>query len=163
MNIKGFIIVVCLVILGACSMIFYHSPERLASKAKYIPEFFNLTKTYFDTDNPGFCIDDIYSQGRKFEDFGSAGYLIDIRSMMYEIANIKVYADDLNLAESHHTKNENYIKTAKSLRKFDFGKDVIIKLSNCINNPTNFLRHISSLLNKELIANDDYSIAILRI
>lgn len=80
MNIKGFIIVVCLVILGACSMIFYHSPERLASKAKYIPEFFNLTKTYFDTDNPGFCIDDIYSQGRKFEDFGSAGYLIDIRS-----------------------------------------------------------------------------------
>jgi hypothetical protein len=72
------IVVVCVVcVFGA---LFYRTPEHLASQAKYIPEFFNLTKTYFDTDNPGFCIDDIYSQGRKFEDFGSAGYLIDIRS-----------------------------------------------------------------------------------
>jgi hypothetical protein len=77
------IIAVCAVCVAG--VFFYRTPERLASKAEYIPEFFNLDKAYFATNQPGFCIDEIHSQGRKFEDFGSAGYLINIKNYSTQI------------------------------------------------------------------------------
>jgi hypothetical protein len=82
--------------------------------------------------------------------------------MMYEVANRSLYETDLQTAESAHTKNENYIKAAKVIRKINFRRDVIGKLVNCTKNSANFARHISSLLRKGLIANDDYSIAVLQ-
>lgn len=83
--------------------------------------------------------------------------------MMYEVMNQQIYAEELTVAESNHTKNENYIKVAKCLRKIDFEKDVINKLITCVNNSANFTRHLASLQHKGLIAHDDYSIAIFKI
>jgi fructose-1,6-bisphosphatase len=82
--------------------------------------------------------------------------------MMFEVANSQQYDKELSNAEQSHTKNENFIKSAKGLRKIDFEKEVIKKLNNSSSNSTNFERHISSLLRKGLIAYDDYSIAILK-
>ena len=78
--------------------------------------------------------------------------------MMYEVSQIDSYFDELNKAESNHSKNENYIKAAKSFSKFDFEKDIIIKLQNCIGNGINFKRHIKKILNQGLLAHDDYSL-----
>lgn len=78
--------------------------------------------------------------------------------MMYEVSQIDSYFDELNKAESNHSKNENYIKAAKSFSKIDFEKDIIIKLQNCIGNGINFKRHIKKLLNQGLLAHDDYSL-----
>ena len=48
---------------------------------------------------------------------------------------------------------------AKAMGRVNFEKDIINKLTNTINHPTNFRRHIQSLIRKGLIAYDDYSIA----
>ena len=80
--------------------------------------------------------------------------------MMYEIANIDRFRKELDAAESNYSKNCNYIKMARAIRGVDFEKDVINKLTNTIGHPTNFKRHINSLIRKGLIAYDDYSIAM---
>ena len=79
--------------------------------------------------------------------------------MMYEIANADKYKQELVTAESNRSKNSNYIQMAKAMGSVNFEKDIINKLTNTINHPTNFRRHIQSLIRKGLIAYDDYSIA----
>lgn len=55
----------------------YKTPEQLASEAKYIPRFFELTKSdFFGFDGEMYVVDGLHSQGRKWEDFGSAHYEI---------------------------------------------------------------------------------------
>lgn len=55
----------------------YKTPEQLASEAKYIPQFFGLTKSdFFGFDDKMDVVDELHSQGRKWEDFGSAHYEI---------------------------------------------------------------------------------------
>lgn len=55
----------------------YKTPEQLASEAKYIPQFFGLTKSdFFGFDGDMYVVDELHSQGRKWEDFGSAHYEI---------------------------------------------------------------------------------------
>lgn len=69
-------------VAGAISAILYFlfmykTPEQLASEAKYIPQFFGLTKSDFlGFDGKMYVVDEIHSQGRKWEDFGSAHYEI---------------------------------------------------------------------------------------
>ena len=82
--------------------------------------------------------------------------------MMYEVANKNRYEQELEQAESNQSKNSNYIKTAKAIKRIDFEKDVMSKLINTIGHQPNFRRHINSLTEKGLIAYDDYSLAILR-
>ena len=82
--------------------------------------------------------------------------------MMYEVANRNRYEQELEQAESNQSKNGNYIKTAKAIKRIDFEKDVMSKLINTIGHQPNFRRHIKSLIEKGLIAYDDYSMAILR-
>lgn len=82
--------------------------------------------------------------------------------MMYEVANRNRYEQELEQAESNQSKNGNYIKTAKAIKRIDFEKDVMSKLINTIGHQPNFRRHINSLTEKGLIAYDDYSMAILR-
>ena len=83
--------------------------------------------------------------------------------MMYEVCNNSIYSNELKEAEANHSKNENYIKIAKTLTHIDFEKNVLRKLMNCTNHPTNFKRHLKSLLHKGLLAIDDYSFAVLTI
>ena len=80
--------------------------------------------------------------------------------MMYEVACEDTFRQELDEAESKCSKNSNYIKMARTLHFNDFEKDVINKLVNTIGHPTNFQRHIQSLLRKGLIAYDDYSLAM---
>lgn len=49
-------------------------PEYLASHASRIPDFFGISSASIGSDEPNFCSDEMHSQGRNFEDFGSAGY-----------------------------------------------------------------------------------------
>lgn len=81
--------------------------------------------------------------------------------MMYEVSRQEVFGEELHEAESNHSKNENYIKAAKALGKFDFEKDIIYKLLKCVGHETNFKRHITKLARLGLLAFDDYSIAYL--
>jgi hypothetical protein len=127
-----------------------------------------------DFDNPPYlinCKDELNPNGFKSGTFNiDADSIVFVTSdalahyvlMMFEVANSQQYDKELSNAEQSHTKNENFIKSAKGLRKIDFEKEVIKKLNNSSSNSTNFERHISSLLRKGLIAYDDYSIAILK-
>ena len=81
--------------------------------------------------------------------------------MMYEVSRQEVFGEELHEAESNHSKNENYIKAAKALGKFDFEKDIINKLLKCVGHETNFKRHMTKLARLGLLAFDDYSIAYL--
>lgn len=55
----------------------YKTPEQLADDAKYIPQFFGLTEADFiGFDGKMYVVDELHSQGRKWEDFGSAHYEI---------------------------------------------------------------------------------------
>lgn len=75
------VIVVALVSVALLSILYmiltYKTPELLASEAKYIPQFFGLTESDFlGFDGEMRVVDELYNQGREFEDFGSAHYEI---------------------------------------------------------------------------------------
>lgn len=126
-----------------------------------------------DFDRPPYlinCKDELKEEG-----FRSGCFNIDVESvvfvtsdalahyilMMYEVADKERFAEELSVAESAHTKNENYIRMAMSLRKPEFEHDVIKKLLNCNGHTLNFRRYTQSLIRKGLIASDDYSLAVL--
>ena len=81
--------------------------------------------------------------------------------MMYEVAHRKEFGAQLNDAISLYSKYSNIIKTAMSRRRIDFEKDVIDKLCSASRNKANFVRHLKSLINRNLLAVDDYSISIM--
>lgn len=68
----------------------------MAAESDRIPDFFELPSDDFYT-----CIDEIHSQGRKFEDFGSAHYDLRIK-------------DNSNIRESMRHQN-NVIETDTTL------------------------------------------------
>lgn len=92
--------------------------------------------------------------------FAASDTLAHYILMMYEVAHLDKYAEELQEAINTQTKNSNYIKTATGLKEVNFEKDVITKLFNCTNEE-NFKRHIQSLKRKGLIGHDDYSLVIL--
>ena len=75
--------------------------------------------------------------------------------MMYELSHSSTFADELEEAERTGTRESTFIKNASSA-KFDFRKDVLLKLMNCKSQYT-LEKHISKLLKNKLIALDDYS------
>ena len=81
-------------------------------------------------------------------------------TMMYEVANIDTFKQELVTAESQYSKNSNYIQLAKAIKGVNFENDVIDKFIHTMGHPTNFRRHLQSLSRKGLIAYDDYSIAM---
>ena len=52
-------------------------PEYLAANSERVPEFFSIPSSVFNS-NSTICLDEMHSQGRKFEDFGSAFYMLRI-------------------------------------------------------------------------------------
>lgn len=83
--------------------------------------------------------------------------------MMYQIAAKKQFSGELDIAESNHTKNENFIKTAKARGCTNFEQEVLDKLFRSIESPKKFQRFITNLIKKGLIAYDDYSLAVLKV
>ena len=71
--------------------------------------------------------------------------------------------------EDYETQNEMIARAVEAgtealvFSAIDFEKNVLRKLLNCANHPTNFKRHLESLLRKRLLAMDDYSFAVLTI
>ena len=92
--------------------------------------------------------------------FAASDTLAHYILMMYEVANKKRYADELEEAINAQTKNSNYIKTAMAMEDVDFVKDVIVKLQHCYTWPI-LQNHIKGLKKKVLIGHDDYSLAIM--
>lgn len=90
----GLVIVGILVCAGWIYCV--NRPEYLAAESDRIPDFFELPSDDFYT-----CIDEIHSQGRKFEDFGSAHYDLRIK-------------DNSNIRESMRHQN-NVIETDTTL------------------------------------------------
>jgi hypothetical protein len=58
--------------------IYTSQPEYLAANYMRVPDFFSLPSSEFNYSNPTVCLDELHSQGRKFEDFGSAFYMLRI-------------------------------------------------------------------------------------
>ena len=78
---RNTVIAIALVSAALLSILYllfvYKTPEQLASEARYIPRFFELTKSdFFGFDGEMYVVDELHSQGRKWEDFGSAHYEI---------------------------------------------------------------------------------------
>ena len=128
-----------------------------------------------DFDKPPFlinCKDELFKEG-----FRKGTFLIDSDSvvfvasdalahyvmMMYEVANTDIFKQELDAAELNYSKNGNYIRMARTIKKVDFEIGVINKLINTVGHTTNFKRYMQSLIRKGLIAYDDYSIAMFNI
>lgn len=75
---------------AVCVGYFYmiNRPEYLASRSEYIPTFFSLHKEDFTNLGNQFCIDELHSQGRRFEDFGSAHYVLRISDLHPNIREV---------------------------------------------------------------------------
>ena len=70
-------------------------PKYLAAKFERVPDFFSIPSSVFNYSNPTVCLDELHSQGRKFEDFGSAFYMLrisekhpHIREILSETKNV---------------------------------------------------------------------------
>ena len=124
-----------------------------------------------DFNNPPYlinCKDPLAKEGfrcGKFEIdedcvvFAASDTLAHYILMMYEVVHKDCYKEALHAAINAQTKNSNFVKTAMSMMKLDYSKDVIKKLQNCYRN---FLltNHIRGLKKKGLIGHDDYSLAM---
>ena len=69
-------------------------PRYLAASFERVPEFFSLPSE-FNYSNSTVCVDEMHSQGRKFEDFGTAFYMLrisekhpHIREILSETKNV---------------------------------------------------------------------------
>ena len=120
-------------------------PYLINCKDELLKEGFRKGTFHLDSDSVVFVVSDAL-----------AHYIM----MMYEIANIDRFKQELDAAESKYSKNSNYIKVARAIREVKFEKDVINKLTNTVGHLTNFRRHVQSLIRKGLIAYDDYSLAM---
>ena len=120
-------------------------PYLINCKDELLKEGFRKGMFHLDSDSVVFVVSDAL-----------AHYMM----MMYEIANIDRFKQELDAAESKYSKNSNYIKVARAIREVKFEKDVINKLTNTVGHLTNFRRHVQSLIRKGLIAYDDYSLAM---
>ena len=72
-----YIIIFIIISFGAIYYYFSNRPLYLASSAEQIPAFFSLPKDEIVW-HTGFVEDELHSQGRKFEDFGSSYYALSI-------------------------------------------------------------------------------------
>ncbi len=106
------------------------------------PEGFKCGKFDVDEDSVVFITSDAL-----------AHYII----MMYETGKRDVFGTELEEATEANSKNSNAIRSALTLKPFDFGNDVVEKLTRCANNKQNFRLHTDALKRKGLLMEDDYS------
>ena len=121
---------------------FNDPPYLLSSKDPLVEEGFRRGRFNIDNDCIVFAASDTLSH-----------YIL----MMYEVAHMNKFADELQQAVGAQTKNSNFIKTAMASDGLDFERDVGDKLQNC--STCQILQsHIKDLKEKGLIGHDDYSL-----
>lgn len=123
---------------------FNDPPYLLSSKDPLVEEGFRRGRFNIDNDCIVFAASDTLSH-----------YIL----MMYEVAHMNKFADELQQAVDAQTKNSNFIKTAMVSDGVDFERDVVGKLQNC--STCQILQsYIKDLKEKGLIGHDDYSLVI---
>ncbi len=103
--------------------------------------------------------------------FAASDALSHYIMMMYEILHEEEFRDEIDQAISHHSKNENYIHTARMLANKIrtenntpvFYRDVLKKLKKCVVNENKFSKYLRRLEQKGVLAHDDYSFALMPI
>ncbi len=93
--------------------------------------------------------------------FAASDALSHYIMMMYEVSRQKTFAEEIGEAASHHTKNENYIKAALALSKFNFEKDVLNNMLRSLKSREKFTQHLQRIIRSGLLAHDDYTLSIL--
>lgn len=130
-----------------------------------------------DFDKPPFlinCKDELRKEGfrhgifninRHSVVFAASDALSHYIMMMYEIAHKDQFYRELKQAEASHSKNENYLRMAMNMPEFDFEKDILNKflvIFKYKDRKIRFQQYITNLIDKGLIAIDDYSLAMFR-
>ncbi len=93
--------------------------------------------------------------------FAASDALSHYIMMMYEVSRKEEFNDDIEQALAHHSKNENYIRTALSMDKVDFTSKVIAKLKKYVREENRFKSYVQTLERQGLLAHDDYSLAFM--
>ncbi|MBQ0062488.1 MAG: hypothetical protein KBS94_00510 [Prevotella sp.] len=124
---------------------FNSAPYLINSKDELNPKGFKCGTFSIGTDDVVFICSDAL-----------AHYILS----SYCIANKGLYDNELKTAIESRTKNENFILSALNRKIDNFGQ-VVNPLFNSISHDYNFRKHITKLLNQKVIANDDYSMAIM--
>ncbi len=93
--------------------------------------------------------------------FAASDALSHYIMMMYEVSRQKTFTEEIEEATSHHTKNENYIKAAMALNKFNFEKDVLNKMLRSLKSREKFTQHLQCLIRTGLLVHDDFSLSLL--
>ncbi|MDE5660872.1 MAG: hypothetical protein K2I28_08300 [Muribaculaceae bacterium] len=81
--------------------------------------------------------------------------------MMYELSEKELFNNELTEAIQAGTKNSNLIQKGLGLPKFNFGKEVIEKLRRAVYDKSYCAKWLNSLYKSNLLALDDYSLAIM--
>ena len=80
--------------------------------------------------------------------------------MMYELRHHSIYASEIQRAIDCQQKNSKTVQTARLSYKTRY-KNHIMKIISSSGNKANFIRHLSALLRRGVISNDDYSFAYI--
>lgn len=102
-------IIICIIlgIIIACYIFATTRPVYLAANYKRVPDFFSFPPFEFYYSYCTVCVDELHSQGRKFEDFGTAFYELRITKQQSQL--IKVLSDYENVVKT----DSSYIITKR--------------------------------------------------
>lgn len=78
-------------------------PKYLAADYKRVPDFFSFPAFEFYYSYSTVCVDEMYSQGRKFEDFGTAFYKLRITKQHSKLIKILSEYKDVVRTDSSYT------------------------------------------------------------
>ena len=124
---------------------FYSAPYLINCKDELNPNGFNCGDFNVEKDDVIFICSDAL-----------AHYILS----SYYISKKSIYDKELKTAIVSRTKNEHFILSALNRNINDFSM-VINPLLNSVSHNYNFKRHITKLQNQKLLANDDYSMAVI--
>lgn len=122
---------------------FNEAPFLIGTTSKLSPQGFNKGLFHLSSDSVVFVASDALSH-----------FII----MMYEIRHYLSYESDLLQAMDTRLKNYNVVLTAKTSYSARY-KNHIMKIISSSGNRANFARHLTALLRRGVIWNDDYSLA----
>ena len=95
-----------------CYIFATSKPEYLAANYERVPDFFSFPAFEFNYSNSSVCVDELHSQGRKFEDFGTAFYKLRITKQQPQLKKILSEYKDFVKTDSSYiiTKRRGNIK-----------------------------------------------------
>lgn len=99
--------------------------------------------------------------GKKSFVFVTSDALAHYIIMMYALSRRAIYEKEMEVAERGMSKNGNIIKKMKAIGNFNFENTVIERLRKSVYNETMMKKWLFLLYKSEVLALDDYSIAVM--